>query len=261
MLVIWNVASPHIQLPPEAYALLAEGVTRTDDPDYLHLRSRLTVLTYLRLSQEISGCLPPGAKVLDWGAGAGQMTYLLSRKGLQVTPYYYREGQSGFASQVLTFNGERFEAFSSGDPVRLPFADGAFQAVLSCGVLEHVADDRASLRELARVLQAGGQLFVYQLPQYGSWLEFFIRRFKLGYYHERRYREPEIRQRLAEAGFEVTALRRANMLPKNFTGLQAGLKKIFEAQAGAVLKIDSLLSRVPLLNYLGGIFEIRARKT
>jgi ubiquinone/menaquinone biosynthesis C-methylase UbiE len=43
---------------------------------------------------------------------------------------------------------------------RLPFADGSFAAAVAIAVLEHVPDDRAALRELARVLQPGGRAWV-----------------------------------------------------------------------------------------------------
>jgi SAM-dependent methyltransferase len=43
---------------------------------------------------------------------------------------------------------------------RLPFRDGAFQAVVSESVLEHVADPFATARELCRVLSPGGELHV-----------------------------------------------------------------------------------------------------
>ena len=47
---------------------------------------------------------------------------------------------------------------------RLPFDDASFDAVLSCGVLEHVPYEEGSVREIARVLKPGGHFFVYQLP-------------------------------------------------------------------------------------------------
>ncbi len=42
------------------------------------------------------------------------------------------------------------------DVCRLPFPDGAFEAVLCNHVLEHVPDDRSAIRELYRVLAHGG---------------------------------------------------------------------------------------------------------
>jgi SAM-dependent methyltransferase len=44
---------------------------------------------------------------------------------------------------------------------RLPFADEIFTCVLSNEVLEHVADDRLSMAEMARVLKPGGRIVIF----------------------------------------------------------------------------------------------------
>jgi ubiquinone/menaquinone biosynthesis C-methylase UbiE len=43
---------------------------------------------------------------------------------------------------------------------RLPLASGSFDTALAIAVLEHVPDDQAALRELARVLRSGGRAWV-----------------------------------------------------------------------------------------------------
>lgn len=48
--------------------------------------------------------------------------------------------------------------FVTYDGTRVPFPDGTFDLVYSSQVLEHVADPRGHLREIARVLRAGGLL-------------------------------------------------------------------------------------------------------
>lgn len=49
------------------------------------------------------------------------------------------------------------------DITRLPFAGGAFDLIVCYHVLEHIGDDRAAMRELARVLSPGG-LALIQVP-------------------------------------------------------------------------------------------------
>ncbi len=45
-----------------------------------------------------------------------------------------------------------------GDALRLPFADGSFDAVMSVCAIEHFPDGKAALGEMARVLRRGGNL-------------------------------------------------------------------------------------------------------
>jgi len=61
-------------------------------------------------------------------------------------------------------------AMATLDLERLPFADASFDRALCVHVLEHVADDHAALRELARVLAPGGEAIV-MVPLYGTTTE------------------------------------------------------------------------------------------
>ena len=54
--------------------------------------------------------------------------------------------------------------FALADGMALPFADGAFDLVLSHAVIEHVADAPLYLRECARVLAPGGRVYLSTAP-------------------------------------------------------------------------------------------------
>ncbi len=51
-------------------------------------------------------------------------------------------------------------SFVRGDGARLPFPEGAFDAVFALDVLEHVDDEQRFLSELLRVLRPGGRLIL-----------------------------------------------------------------------------------------------------
>jgi len=86
----------------------------------------------------------------------------------------------------------------------LPFASETFQVAFALDVLEHLPDERPALRELHRVLQAGGYLIV-SVPAY-SWL---WSKHDVALAHYRRYTARTLRTRLCEAGFQVRMLSHA----------------------------------------------------
>ncbi len=83
----------------------------------------------------------------------------------------------------------------------LPFASASFEVAFALDVLEHLPDERPALRELHRVLQAGGYLIV-SVPAY-SWL---WSKHDVALAHYRRYTARELQARLCEAGFQVQRL-------------------------------------------------------
>jgi SAM-dependent methyltransferase len=79
----------------------------------------------------------------------------------------------------------------------LPFADAAFDAVISADVLYHVEHDAAALRESHRVLRPGG-LLVVNVPAC-RWLWSYHDR---AVHARRRYGRAELLAKLAAAGFD-----------------------------------------------------------
>ncbi len=231
-------------------------------PYLVHLNQPIGIWNYIRIANDISAQVAQGT-LLDWGCGYGQMTYLLRQRGFKVTAF-----DVGPADAILPDIAmyRALNVVRSQHPTSLPFERGEFGAVLSCGVLEHVdehsqpGNERKSLSEIARVLQPGGTLLIYQLPQRYAWKESLIRRFKLGYAHPRRYTAGEITTMLKNAGFQVRRIRRANLLPRNLTGVSERWRTLYSRFSHLLLALDALLCRIPLLNQLAGVLEVTATK-
>jgi ubiquinone/menaquinone biosynthesis C-methylase UbiE len=191
--------------------------------------------------------------ILDWGCGWGQVTDMLRGAGIDVTAFDYSEKVDSDGLYPLEHYPD-LAAYLSSEPVRLPFESGSFDAVLSCGVLEHVQDPDGSLEEIKRVLRAGGTFYVYKLPNRHSYLERIARWIGL-YYHgaepnDRVYTRRSAHDLLERHGFEVTEFRRMNLLPLTLTGAGA------EAAAEGIWLANRALSRIPGLNLLATNLEL-----
>jgi ubiquinone/menaquinone biosynthesis C-methylase UbiE len=218
----------------------------------LNLRSGPQMREYQQIADRVAS--EDVGPVLDWGCGFGQITELLLERGVQVEAYDYRAGEPARTTQLERY--PHIAAHISGDPVALPFPDRHFKAVLSCGVLEHVQDPEASLRELHRVLTPGGRLFIYKLPNRFSYLETIARALGL-YYHgklpdDRVYDRRRVYGLLPAHGFRIDDFRRANMLPLTLGDAFAW------RHAGRIFQTNQQLARVPLINLLATNLEVDA---
>lgn len=106
-------------------------------------------------------------RVLDIGAGAGQLLFHLVRKeqaGRVVVAFDLSHQMLRRAQERI---GDARATYVAGDLARLPFADNAFDCVTCGWVLEHLPDPRDGLREMTRVLQPGGRLLLLATEE--SW--------------------------------------------------------------------------------------------
>jgi SAM-dependent methyltransferase len=130
------------------------------------------------------------ARILDMG-GAAELAFE------QPSPFRVVNQHSTVAASAFQqLHGGRNLVCSS--PEELAFASNCFDVVVAGDLLQSVPDDRVALRELRRVLKAGG-LLCLTVPAYTFlWDEEDERR---GNY--RRYRTSELRRKLTTSGFEV----------------------------------------------------------
>jgi ubiquinone/menaquinone biosynthesis C-methylase UbiE len=196
------------------------------------------------------------ARVLDWGCGHGQVTDLLARAGLKVDAFDYGGNQAPDALTELS-HFPNLLAYVSSDPVKLPYPDGVFAAVLSCGVLEHVQDPHASLEEIKRVLKPGGTLYVYKLPNERSYLEWIARKIGLDYHgqypYDRLYTLTSAQALFVQHGYRISEARYANMLPLTLSG------RVANRLGGLIWSASRLLSALPGLRQFATNVETIAR--
>jgi SAM-dependent methyltransferase len=219
----------------------------------VNLRSGPQMREYKEIVRRIGVDAP--RRILDWGCGYGQVTDLLWRAGLDVTAFDYRPDSPEGLWPLPRYS--HLKAHVSHDPRSLPFADASFDAVLSCGVLEHVEDPDASLEEIRRVLVPGGTFYVYKLPNRTSYLEAIARRVGLYYHgameHDRVYDRRTAMALLTRHGFSVQEIRLMNMLPLTITG------RIASRAASLIWAVNRALSLIPGLNLLATNVELVAR--
>ena len=142
-------------------------------------------------------------RVLDLGCEDGRHSLAVASRGGRVIAL----DRDALALKTLATKVKGNVLPVLGDGVRLPLADGAVDRIVLTEVLEHLPDDRAVLREAARVLAPGGLIAVSVprwLPEQVCWL------LSKAYHqveggHVRIYRRRQLLARLREAGLRPYA--------------------------------------------------------
>jgi SAM-dependent methyltransferase len=150
-----------------------------------------------------------GDRILEVGSGVGNQTqYFVDRERVvasDIEPHYVIELADRFGARANV----RIASF------RFPLSDEnvadlhneRIDSIVCLNVLEHIEDDRSTLKDFARVLQPGGHLalLVPSMPSLYGTLDVHL-------HHFRRYDKEPLRQLLTECGFELEELRYLNRL-------------------------------------------------
>ena len=106
----------------------------------------------------------PGERVLDLAAGTGTSSLTFTATGADCVACDFSLGMLQAGKSRLDISqgasGPGQLSFVAGDALRLPFRDGAFDAVTISFGLRNVADPLEGLAEMRRVTRPGGRLVV-----------------------------------------------------------------------------------------------------
>jgi 2-polyprenyl-3-methyl-5-hydroxy-6-metoxy-1,4-benzoquinol methylase len=140
----------------------------------------------------------PG-RVLDVGCGRGVLLQEFRRRGWEVQGTELSESAASYARQTLKIPVE------IGDLETISFPPNYFDAITLWHVLEHVADPRALLAEIRRILKPDGVLLV-AVPNFGSlearvskdkWFHLDVPR------HVTHFSAATLERALNESGFDI----------------------------------------------------------
>jgi ubiquinone/menaquinone biosynthesis C-methylase UbiE len=143
-----------------------------DDPMLRHVRERLA-----------RGA--PDLRVLDAGCGTGLYAVGLLRTGLalRIAAVDASAGMLRVARAKAAARGLAGACFGRADVTRLPFSNGAFDAVVAAGLVPNLEHPQRAFPELRRVLAPGGTLLVVEIDResMSPGTRLFFRTMILGY--------------------------------------------------------------------------------
>lgn len=152
-------------------------------------------------------------RVLEIACGRGGFTAVLGSRAAQVIGADFSMAALQIARKKSMQNGQNSAliALAQADAQNLPFADGSFDAIISCETIEHLPDPLAALKEMARVCRAGGLMYL-TTPNYFNAMGLYYIYARLRHRRatpgadqpfDRAFLFPEIRQMLQRAGWKI----------------------------------------------------------
>jgi SAM-dependent methyltransferase len=183
-----------------------------------------------------------GGEVLEVGAGHGTFTRLLLGSGARVVA---TDLSARCVAQLRARYADTPEIEIHQRDLAESAEGGPYDAIVLINVLEHIEDDATAVKQLASGLRPGGHLIVW-VPAFERLYSEFDR--QVG--HHRRYRIPELRRLLLNAGLETVDLRYVNTAGAVAWWLIARRFGRVPTQPGRVKLFDQAV--VPMLQRLEG---------
>ena len=140
----------------------------------------------------------------------------------------------------------------------LPYETGSFDFVLSNGVLEHVANEYESMKEIYRVLKTGGIFAITFLPNRYAVSENLCRMLGISGCHNRLYRKSQASHDFLRRGFLVEVCGYHQVFPT--LAHLSKRRRAWNAVANACARLNHPLERIWPVNRLSSNLYFILRK-
>jgi ubiquinone/menaquinone biosynthesis C-methylase UbiE len=139
-----------------------------------------------------------GGRVLEIGCGRGMgIPILLDQFGAAAVDAFDLDPRM-VARASRRLSGRGSIRLWVADCTAIPVADAAYDAVFDFGIIHHVPDWRAALREVARVLKPGGRFYAEEV--FGTFITHPVTRIFLDHPQLDRFEAADFERGLAAAG-------------------------------------------------------------
>jgi cyclopropane-fatty-acyl-phospholipid synthase len=149
----------HYEFSNEFYLLFMDPTRCYSQAVFEHDDESLETAQRRKLEFAVSSChLKPGDRVLDVGGGWGTFTEYAGKRGMQVTSLTISRQSEAYISELIkklqltcTVLYRNFMEHTSPEP---------YDAIVILGVMEHLPDYHAVLRQFQRLLKPGGRVYL-----------------------------------------------------------------------------------------------------
>ena len=216
--------------------------------------------------------LPKDAKILEVGAGNGQYSLILNKRGFKntITSDISLKGLAA-AKRHSKNKGKNKGEFIVSDSESIPFEDNTFDVVFLTASLHHFPDPQKAISEMKRCVKKGGVVIVAVEPN--SWYYYIVRpvakllkirridrsknSFSIGDEETKGFSMRKLKRYFSEAGLDVLNVQRVWYL----TGILYYLPDLIHRLSGKeisfserarrrTLKVDRLIGKIPLISWL-----------
>ena len=172
-----NESSPPAAGPdPEAVSAMFGRIARRYDLVNHLLTGGIDFRWRRALVKAVTATSP--SHVVDLATGSGDVAFALRRalpEKVAITGLDFCQPMLDRAEEKKAAAGQSAKnlSFAFGDALGLPLADDKADAVTIAFGLRNLADRERGLREMRRILKAGGQLFILEFTQPARWIRPF----------------------------------------------------------------------------------------